>query len=77
MRATKTVVADDEATEGKKKKKKKRKGARGGGEMASGGILRSNMRVEIRTTGAAMWVADAYTHIDGQEVLVQSYRFTR
>jgi hypothetical protein len=27
--------------------------------------------------GATMWVAEAYTHIDGKEVLVQSYRFTR
>ena len=48
-----------------------------GGEMASGGILRSNMRVQIRSSGATMWVAEAYTHIDGKEVLVQSYRFTR
>ena len=47
------------------------------GEMASGGLLRSNMRVEVRVSGAAMWVAEAYTHIEGEEVLVQSYRFTR
>ena len=47
------------------------------GEMVSGGVLRSNMRVEVRVSGAAMWVAEAYTHIDGKEVLVQSYRFTR
>ena len=46
------------------------------GEMVAG-LLRSSARVEIRVSGSAMWVADTYTHIDGKEVQVQSYRFTR
>ncbi len=47
-----------------------------GGEMV-GGLLRSSVRVEIRVSGSAMWVADTFTHIDNSEVQVQSYRFTR
>ena len=46
------------------------------GEMVAG-MLRSSARIEIRVSGSAMWVADTYTHIDGREVQVQSYRFTR
>jgi len=47
------------------------------GEMVAGGILRSNVRVEIRIMGSSLWVAETFTLIDGQEVKVQSYRFTR
>ena len=48
-----------------------------GEEMISGGILRSGVRVEIRISSPAMFVADTYTLIDGKEVQVQSYRFTK
>ena len=46
-------------------------------EMITPGMIRSMLRVEIRVSSPAMWVAEAYTHIDGKEVQVQSYRFTR
>ena len=46
-------------------------------EMITPGMIRSMLRVEIRVSSPAMWVADAFTHIDGKEVQVQSYRFTR
>ncbi len=48
-----------------------------GGEMVQGGIMRSSVRVEIRVSGPAMFVAETFTLIEGQEVQVQSYRFTR
>ena len=48
-----------------------------GGEMISGGILRSSVRLEIRSSGPSLFTAETYTHIDGEEVLVQSYRFIR
>ena len=47
------------------------------GEMVAGGTLRSNVRVEIRIMGSSLWVAEAFTLIDGQEEKVQSYRLTR
>jgi hypothetical protein len=47
-----------------------------GGESVSG-IIRSNLRVEIRVSGNNMWVAETFTFIDGEEVMIQSYRFTR
>ena len=47
------------------------------GEMISGGIVRSAVRLEIRIAGPSMWIADTYTHIDGKEVQVQSYRFVK
>jgi hypothetical protein len=46
-----------------------------GGEMVTG-ILRSSVRVEIRSSGSALWVADTFAYIDGKETQVQSYRFT-
>ena len=48
-----------------------------GGEMVSGGILRSNVRIDLRIIGPTLWIAEAFTMIDGQETKVQSYRFTR
>jgi len=48
-----------------------------GGEMIQGGIMRSSTRFEIRIAGPAMFVAETFTLIDGKEVQVQSYRFTR
>jgi hypothetical protein len=47
-----------------------------GDEMVTG-MLHSSVRVEIRTSGAALWVAETFTHIDGKEMQVQSYRFTK
>lgn len=35
------------------------------GEMVTG-MLRSSVRIEIRVSGSAMWVADTYTHIDNK-----------
>ena len=48
-----------------------------GEEMVSGGILRSGVRVELRIASPVMFIADTYTLIDGKEVQVQSYRFTK
>ena len=47
------------------------------GEMAQGGVLRPAVRLEIRVTSPMIWVAEAYTHINGRETLVQTFRFTR
>jgi hypothetical protein len=46
------------------------------GELATG-VPRSSVRVEIRSEDIATWVADTYSAVDGQSMLVQSYRFTR
>ena len=46
------------------------------GELATG-VSRSSVRVEIRSEDIATWVADTYSTVDGQSLLVQSYRFTR
>lgn len=48
-----------------------------GEEMVSGGIIRSGARMEVRIASPAMFIADTYTLIDGEEVQVQSYRFTK
>jgi hypothetical protein len=42
-----------------------------------GGVLRSSVRVEIRIASPSLWFADAFTHTDGKEVQIQSYRFVR
>ena len=41
------------------------------------GIMRSSVRVEMRSSGDALWVAETFAYVDGKETLVQSYRFTR
>lgn len=41
------------------------------------GIVRSNVRVEVRISGSNLWVAETFTMIEGKEVKIQSYRFTR
>ena len=46
------------------------------GELATG-VPRSSVRVEIRSEDIATWVADTYSAVEGQSLLVQSYRFTR
>ena len=48
----------------------------GGGETATG-VERKSVRVEIRALDIATWVAETYSYVDGQALLVQSYRFTR
>jgi len=47
------------------------------GQMVTGEIMRSSVRLEIRVATPSLWFAEAYTHIDGKEVKVQSYRFIK
>ncbi|NIR60531.1 MAG: hypothetical protein GWO02_13965, partial [Gammaproteobacteria bacterium] len=42
-----------------------------------GGMLRSSVRVEVRVGSPSIFFADTYTHIEGEEVHVQSYRFMK
>jgi hypothetical protein len=46
------------------------------GETATG-VTRSSTRVEVRSEDISTWVADTYSAVEGQSMLVQSYRFTR
>ncbi len=46
------------------------------GETATG-MPRQSTRVEIRAVDISTWIAETYSSVDGQSVLVQSYRFTR
>ena len=48
----------------------------GEGESATG-LPRTSTRVEIRSVDISTWTADTYSSVDGQSLLVQSYRFTR
>ncbi len=41
------------------------------------GVIRSNVRIELRVSGSNLMVAETYTMIDGKEVKMQSYRFTK
>jgi hypothetical protein len=41
------------------------------------GIIRSNVRIEVRVTGSNLFVVETYVMKDGNEVQVQSYRFTK
>ena len=50
---------------------------KGAGDEMVGGVLRSSVKIRIRSTGTAMWVAETYTYLDGKETQVQSYRFVR
>jgi len=47
-----------------------------GGETATG-MPRQSVRVEVRAVDIATWAAETYSSIEGQSLLVQSYRFTR
>lgn len=47
-----------------------------GGKTVSG-IIRSNVRVEVRISGANLWAAETFTLIDGKEVKMQSYQFMK
>jgi hypothetical protein len=46
------------------------------GETATG-VVRSSVRVEIRSVDIATWIAETYASVDGQSLVVQSYRFSR
>lgn len=46
------------------------------GETATG-MPRQSARVEVRSVDIASWVAETYSSVEGQSLLVQSYRFTR
>jgi uncharacterized membrane protein len=48
-----------------------------GEEMVTGGVLRSNGRIEVRIVSPSLWIAETYTFIQGAEEKVQTYRFTR
>ena len=48
-----------------------------GEEMVTGGVLRSNGRIEVRIVSPSLWIAETYTFIEGAEEKVQTYRFTR
>ncbi|PKG56311.1 hypothetical protein CXF83_20345 [Shewanella sp. Choline-02u-19] len=41
------------------------------------GNERSQMRIELRFAGKDVFLVDSYAVVDGQEVQIQSYRFTR
>ena len=41
------------------------------------GVIRSNVRIELRVSGTNLAVAETYTMLEGNEVQVQSYRFTK
>lgn len=41
------------------------------------GVIRSNVRIEMRVSGSNLIVAETYTLQDGKEVMMQSYRFTK
>lgn len=47
-----------------------------GGETATG-MPRLSVRVEIRAIDITTWLAETYSSVDGQSLLVQSYKFTR
>ena len=47
-----------------------------GGETATG-MPRQSVRVEVRAIDIATWVAETYSSVDGQSLLVQSYRFRK
>jgi len=46
------------------------------GETATG-IRRTSVRVEIRSVDISTWVAETYASVEGQSMVVQSFRFTR
>jgi hypothetical protein len=47
------------------------------GEMMTGGLMRSNVRVVISIVSPTKWTAEAFTMVDGKEMKAQSYTFTR
>ena len=41
------------------------------------GVIRSNIRIELRVSGGNLVVAETYTMMEGKEVKIQSYRFIK
>jgi len=41
------------------------------------GILKSDVRMEVRFTTANLWIVETFTLIDGKDTQVQSYRFSK
>ncbi len=41
------------------------------------GVIRSNVRIELRVSGSNLIVSETYTFQEGKEVMMQSYRFTK
>ncbi len=41
------------------------------------GTVRSNIRIEVRTSGSHLFVAETYTRRGDKEVMIQSYRFVK
>lgn len=41
------------------------------------GVIRSNVRIEMRVSGNNLIVAETFTVKDGKETMIQSYRFTK
>ena len=41
------------------------------------GVIRSNVRIELRVSGTNLVVAETWSMVDGKEIQIQSYRFTR
>jgi len=41
------------------------------------GVIRSNVRIEVRVSGSNLFVAETYSVVDGKETKIQEYRFTR
>ncbi len=41
------------------------------------GILKSDVRLEIRIAGSNLWIVETYTMLNGQDTQIQSYRFSK
>ncbi len=41
------------------------------------GILKSDVRIEVRISGANLWIVNTYTLLKGQDTQIQSYRFSK
>jgi hypothetical protein len=46
-------------------------------ETGATGIVRSNLRIEIRSSGTNLFIAETYVNLDGKETKVQEYRFIK
>lgn len=46
-------------------------------ETGATGIVRSNARIEIRSSGSNLFVAELYVNLDGTETKIQEYRFIK
>ena len=41
------------------------------------GVIRSNVRIQLRASSPNLVVAESFAMVDGKEVQLQQYRFTR